>query len=187
VIPRGGAAWGSLNEWAIWKRVTSTATNKGDGFEELKVAGFGLVTCGRAETGRRRINCPPPRSYVGRRCIVLWVVRLYESVHLQYLLEGQNAGMASQSMAYRRASEALLCFLVTPADLTIANIRAMQVIELSYTENIQRLKAETFAVNGLCVSAQKINISPLYEIRGPLLRDPTVRKAAHQDPLTPHI
>jgi hypothetical protein len=59
-----------------------------------------------------------------------------------YLLEGQNAGMASHSMAYRRASEALLCFLVTEVDLAITNIRAMQVIELSYTENNQRLKAE---------------------------------------------
>ena len=63
--------------------------------------------------------------------------------------------MASHSVAYRRASEALRCFLVTEADLTIANIRAMQVIELSYTENIQRLKAETSAVNGLCVPTQK--------------------------------
>jgi hypothetical protein len=70
--------------------------------------------------------------------------------------------MAWHSMAYRRASEALLCFLVTEVDLTIANIRAMLVIELSYTENIQRLKAETSAVNGLCVPTQKINISPLY-------------------------
>jgi hypothetical protein len=45
-------------------------------------------------------------------------------------------------MAYGSASKALLCFLVTEVDLTIANIRAMQVIELSYTENNQRLKAE---------------------------------------------
>ena len=79
------------------------------GFEELEVAGFDLVTCGRAETGRRRINCPPPRSYVGQRCIVLWVVRLYESVHLHIFWRDKM--QAWHRIVWRTGERARLCFV----------------------------------------------------------------------------
>jgi hypothetical protein len=148
------------------------------GFEELEVAGFDLITCDRAETGRRRISCPTKvvcwaAMYSALGCTII------RECSSSYLLEGQNAGMASHRMAYRRASEARLCFLVTEVDLTIANIRAMQVIELSYTENIQRLKAETSAVNGLCVPTQKIkHLSVVRKLGDPSKRSNTVESTS---------